>query len=243
MAAAAAVQASRITWSQSQRVIATRFPSKHLFEGVAAQDDWDNLERLANLTSPRVQQSESGWGMFKATDCATGEGANLIMAPFAYRHADGSRFTDGTYGAYYAGRDLKTAIDETVYHAEKFARDSRLPPITFEKQVLEARIAGAFHDLRKSLPDKKILSKDSYAVSQPFACKLRERGHSNGIVYPSVRSAGGECVAVFLPRLVTDCRRTRYLAYVWDGTAITQVYEMSAVQALKPKAGKLSKKR
>jgi hypothetical protein len=72
---------------------------------------------------------------------------------------------------------------------------------------------------------------------------LRERGHSNGIVYPSVRSAGGECVAVFLPRLVTDCRRTRYLAYVWDGTAITQVYEMSAVQALKPKAGKLPKKR
>jgi len=149
------VVTSRITWSQSQRVIATRFPSKHLFEGVAAPDDWDNLERLANLTSPRVQQSESGWGMFKATDCATGEGASLIMAPFAYRHADGSRFTDGTYGAYYAGLDLKTAIDETVYHAEKFARDSRLAPITFEKQVLEARIAGTFHDLRKSLPDKK----------------------------------------------------------------------------------------
>jgi len=80
-------------------------------------------------------------------------------------------------------------------------------------------------------------------VSQPFARNLREHARSNGIVYPSVRSAGGECVAVFLPRLVTNCRRTRYLAYVWNGTAIKDVYEMSAVQALKPKAGKVPKKR
>ncbi|MCA2999727.1 MAG: RES family NAD+ phosphorylase [Rhodocyclaceae bacterium] len=224
-------------------MIATRFPSKHLFEGVAKQDDWDNLERLANITSPRIQQSESGWGMFKPDECATGAGASLIMAPFAYLNPDGSRFTDGTYGAYYAGRDLKTAVDETVYHAEKFARDSRLPAITFEKQVLEARIAGTFHDLRQAVPDKKILSKESYAVSQPFARKLHEHEHSNGIVYPSVRSAGGECVAVFLPRLVTDCRRARYLAYVWDGKAITQVYEMSALHAFKPKAGKATAKR
>lgn len=185
----------------------------------------------------------SDWGMFKAADCATGDGASLVMAPFAYLHPDGSRFTDGTYGAYSAGRDLQTAVDETVYHAEKFAREGRLPPITFEKQVLEARIAGTFHDLRKSALDKKILSKDSYATSQPFARGLREFERSNGIVYPSVRSEGGECVAVFLPRLVTDCRRTRYLAYAWDGTAISDVYEMSTVAALKPWASKGTGKR
>jgi hypothetical protein len=231
---ASAAVTSRIAWSQSQRIIATRFPTKHLFEGVAPKDDWDSLERLANLTSPRVQQSEQGWGLFKPGDCATGDGASLVMAPFAYLNPEGSRFTDGTYGAYYAGRDLRTAIDETVYHAQKFAREGRLPPMTFEKQVLEARIGGHFHDLRKSLPDKKILSPDSYAVSRLFARKLREQENSNGIVYPSVRSSGGECVAVFLPRLVSECRRTRHLAYVWNGSSIRDVYEMSAVDALKP---------
>lgn len=176
--------------------------------------------------------------MFAPADCATGEGASLVMAPFAYLSTDGSRFTDATFGAYYAGRTLETAIDETVYHAAKFAREGRLPATTFEKLVLNARIAGTFHDLRKSVPDKKILSPDSYVASQPFARQLREYEKSKGIVYPSVRSANGECIAVFLPRLVSDCRCTKQLAYVWDGEAISQVYEMSVVDGLKPKRAK-----
>jgi hypothetical protein len=230
-----AVETSRLTWSQSQRVIATRFPRVAVYDKVAKKEDWNQLDQLANLTSPRVQQSINGWGMFKAEDCATGPGAELIMAPFEYLHPSGSRFTDGTYGAYYAGRELKTAIDETVYHAERFAREGRMAAVTFEKQVLEARVSGAFHDLRKSVPDRKILSPDSYAVSQIFARDLRVAEKSKGIVFPSVRSPGGECIAVFLPRLVSDCKRTKHLAYVWDGVRVTDVYERSHVRALVPK--------
>jgi hypothetical protein len=230
-----AVETSRLTWSQSQRVIATRFPRVAVYDKVAKKEDWNQLDQLANLTSPRVQQSINGWGMFKAEDCATGPGAELIMAPFEYLHPGGSRFTDGTYGAYYAGRELKTAIDEMVYHAERFAREGRMAAVTFEKQVLESRVSGAFHDLRKSVPDKKILSPDSYVVSQLFARDLRVKEKSKGIVFPSVRSPGGECIAVFLPRLVSDCKRTKHLAYVWDGVRITDVYERSHVRALVPK--------
>lgn len=229
------VPPNRVTWSQSQRVIATRFPSVHVFDDIAPRDDWDDLERLANLTSPRVQQSGAGWGMFKPEDCATGEGASLVMAPFAYLNPDGSRFTDGTYGAYYAARNLQTAIRETVYHAENFARHARMAAITFEKQVLVARISGSFHDLRKSAPNQKILSATSYASSQPFARKVRADEKSKGIVYPSVRSPGGECIAVFLPRLISNCRRAQYLDYVWDGKQISNVFERSLVQALQPK--------
>lgn len=223
---------SRLAWAHSQRIISTRFPSVPLFEGVAKPDDWDDLQRLANLTNPRIQQTNDGWGMLRIEDCAHGEGADLIMAPFAYLRPGGSRFADQTHGAYYAGRDLNTAIDETVFHTEKFARESRLPAIAFEKQVLDARISGSFHDLRKALPDKKILSPDSYATSQAFALKLRSEANSNGIVYPSVRSAGGECIAVFLPRLISNCRRTRHLAYLWDGARITGVQERSMIRAL-----------
>ena len=225
---------SRLAWAHSQRIISTRFPSVPLFEGVAKPDDWDDLQRLANLTNPRIQQTNEGWGMLRIEDCAHGEGADLIMAPFAYLRPGGSRFADQTHGAYYAGRDLNTAIDETVFHTEKFARESRLPAIAFEKQVLDARISGSFHDLRKALPDKKILSPDSYATSQAFALKLRAEENSNGIAYPSVRSAGGECIAVFLPRLISNCRRTRHLAYLWDGARITGVQERSMIRALTP---------
>lgn len=229
------VPSSRVMWSQSQRVIATRLPSVHVFDNIAPRNDWDDLERLANLTSPRVQQSGTGWGMFKPEDCASGAGASLVMAPFAYLNPDGSRFTDGTYGAYYAARNLQTAIRETVYHTENFARDARMAAITFQKQVLVAQISGSFHDLRKSVPNQKILSATSYAASQLFARKVREDEKSKGIVYPSVRSAGGECIAVFLPRLISDCRRAQYLDYAWDGKQVSDVFERSLVEALKPK--------
>jgi len=228
------IPVSRLAWSRSQRIISTRFPSVHLFADIAESKDWDQLERLANLTSTRVQKGAEGWGMFRPEDCAHGEGATLIMAPFAYLNPGGSRFTDGTYGAYYAGRNLDTAIDETVFHTEKFAREGRMGPIAFEKQVIEARIRGTFHDLRKSLPDKQILSPDSYAASQAFALTLRSQEKSHGIVYPSVRSAGGECIAVFLPRLVSECRRTQHLAYLWDGTRITSVQSRAVMKELNP---------
>lgn len=228
------IPASRLAWLHSQRIISTRFPSVPQFEGVAKPDDWDDLQRLANLTNPRVQQSLDGWGILRPEDCAHGEGADLIMAPFAYIRPGGSRFADQSHGAYYAGRDLNTAIDETVFHTEKFARESRLPAIAFEKQVLDARISGRFHDLRKALPDKKILSPDSYTTSQAFALKVRAKENSNGIVYPSVRSAGGECIAVFLPRLISNCRRTRHLAYLWDGVRITGVQDRLMIRDLTP---------
>jgi hypothetical protein len=216
------IAVSRLLWARSQRIIATRFPSIHLFEGVAEQDDWDALERLANLTRSRVVQSNHAWGLFPETDVARGEGANLIMASYTYLNPNGSRFTDATFGAYYAARDLETAIKETVYHTEKFALEGRLAPVAFEKQVLEACISGSFHDLRKTVSDKKILSPTSYSASQPFAAALKQQ-KSNGIAYPSVRHDSGECVAVFLPRLVSNCKRTIHLAYLWDGSRVTSV--------------------
>lgn len=228
------IAVSRLAWSHSQRVISTRFPSIHLFADIAKNADWDQLERLANLTNPRVMKNIEGWGMFRPEDCAQGEGATLVMAPFAYLRPGGTRFTDATFGAYYAGKDLDTAIDETVFHTERFAREGRMGPIAFEKLAIEARIRGTFHDLRKELPDQKILAPDSYVASQAFALKLRQQEKSHGIVYPSVRSEGGECIAVYLPRLVSDCRRTLHLAYLWDGTRISSVQSRSLMKDLMP---------
>lgn len=67
-------------------------------------------------------------------------------------------------------------------------------------------------------------------MSQPFARELRTR-HSNGIVYDSVRRAGGECVAVFWPDDVGACSQGKHYDYHWDGTAITWVIELRAVDS------------
>ena len=49
------------------------------------------------------------------------------------------------------------------------------------------------------------------------------------MVYDSVRHAGGKCVGVFRPRLLSLCRERKYLRYIWDGTRISDVLELKRV--------------
>ena len=91
-------------------------------------------------------------------------------------------------------------------------------------------LVGNLHDLRgRKGTYPLVYHDDSYAVGQNLARRLRGDG-SNGIVYDSVRRADGECAAVFLPRLLSNCRQERHLCYVWDGTRIATVYEKSVLE-------------
>jgi len=92
-------------------------------------------------------------------------------------------------------------------------------------RVYAVDLGASLHDIRgqrEALPAPYHPS--SYAVSQETARNLRNAG-SDGIVYESVRDSGGECAAVFRPRLLSNCRQERHLCYVWDGRAISTVYE------------------
>ena len=74
----------------------------------------------------------------------------------------------------------------------------------------QADFAGTFHDLRETAGWSACLSPTSYIASQTLAARLLEAG-ALGVVYPSVRHAGGTCLACFRPALVGRVRR-RHLA-------------------------------
>ena len=61
-----------------------------------------------------------------------------------------------------------------------------------------------------------------------FARPLRDKGQW-GLVYRSVRHAGGECIAAFKPQAVSIPMAGAALAYVWDGERVSKVYEKSEV--------------
>ncbi len=63
---------------------------------------------------------------------------------------------------------------------------------------------------------------NSYVASQRLASELRHAG-SDGIAYDSVRSPGGQCVAVFHPDRVAPTLQGEHLYYHWDGNRITHV--------------------
>jgi len=92
------------------------------------------------------------------------------MAPFTHVNVLGSRFSDGSYGVYYAARQLETAIRETAYHFARFASHADDPPRRETMRVLVGSIEHSFDDVYALDETTKaaILDKHSYAQSRPF---------------------------------------------------------------------------
>jgi RES domain-containing protein len=148
------------------------------------------------------------------------------MAPFTHINPKGSRFADGTFGAYYAASELQTAIAETVHHFEKFALDSDDPPRSEDMRVLVGTFDAEVEDLNaQDEPVRaRLLDPDDYAISQAWARGLRARG-ANGVYYPSVRRAGGECVAAFWPNVPGIPLQERHLQYHWNGECVDRYFD------------------
>jgi len=70
---------------------------------------------------------------------------------------------------------------------------------------------------------------ESYAESQALAADLRAAG-SEGIVYPSCRLPGGDCVGLFYPDLASKPVHGRSLDYHWNGTQV-DFYRAAAAQS------------
>lgn len=211
------------------RIIPSRFPPIDLFERVADPEDLDAVFEIEALTNPRIRQEIGELSLVPPEDRVSGPGSSAIMAAFTHPNPEGSRFSDGGYGVYYAANTVETAIAETKHHREKFLRATNEDPIEVDMRVYLADLIATLCDIRgqgKSRPD--LYHPTDYGPPQGFAKQIRDKG-SDGIVYDSVRREGGECVAVFRPRLLGKARQERHLCYVWDGREITAIYEKSAL--------------
>jgi len=226
-----ALAVSEVRWQPCFRVISSRFPPIHLFERVAGAEDWEALYWLESLTNPRLRDDVGEIELVPREDRIFGPGASVIMAPFTHLNPEGSRFADDTFGAFYAAASLDTSIAETRYHREIFLRATRERPLELDMRTYLCDVAASFHDIRGKrdrMPD--IYDPDSYVASQKLARSLKLAG-SNGVVFDSVRHSGGQCLAVYRPRLVLNCRQGTHLRYVWDGERITQVYALRVMDS------------
>lgn len=216
---------SRVNWSPCYRIIPSRFPPIDLFEKVADPADLEAVHAVEALTNDRLREEAGDLSLVPKEDRVSGPGSSPIMAAFTHLNPEGDRFTDGTYGVFYASDRLTTAIAETKYHRERFMEATNEPAQELDMRVYACSIDSAFHDvrsLRQSSPE--VYDPDSYGASQALARELRDVG-SNGIVYASVRAEDGDCVAIFRPSLVQECRQERHLCYRWNGASIEDVYE------------------
>lgn len=187
---------------------------------------WDALITLEQLTNPRLRDEVGEIALVPPDERVAGPGASYVMAAFTHVNPKGSRFSDGTYGVYYAASELETAIAETVFHFEEFARDSADLPRTEDMRVLVGTITADFEDvhlLAESLRTQ-VLDPRSYATARSYARELRVAG-ANGVAYPSVRRRGGECVGAFKPRAVGLPHEERHLRYRWNGDRVDRYFD------------------
>ena len=219
------IDKQRIVWEPCWRIVPSRFPPIDLFERIADPADWEALIALESLTNDRIRDEVGNIALVPVEERVSGPGASVIMAAFTHPNPDGSRFSDGSYGVFYAGADLETAIAETKHHRAKFMRATSQPRMELDMRVYAVELDGELHDIRGRQAEWPLVyDPDDYSAGQALGARLRADG-SAGIVYDSVRHAGGMCAAVFRPRCLASPRQERHLCYVWDGQAIATVYE------------------
>ena len=230
--AAGAEKVSRIDWRPSYRLVPSRFPPIQLFDRVADPADLEAVIAIESLTNDRIRDEVGEIRLVAPEDRLSGPGTSPIMAAFTHVNPEGGRFTDGTFGAWYAAHDLHTAACESAYHRAIFLARTREAPGEIDMRSYQANLRADLVDLRgmgKKRAD--LYDPSSYARSQPFARAQRDRG-AHGIVWDSVRNPGGECVAVFRPRLLKPAIQGPHLAFVWDGERIVHYYEKRGLAAI-----------
>jgi hypothetical protein len=208
------------------RIVPSRFPPVGAWDRIAAPGDFDALAEIEGLTNPRIREALGVLVTVPRDRWVSGPGTTPVMAAFTHLNPEGSRFSDGTYGVFYAAKEVETAIRETVYHRERFLARTQEPPQRIQMRCYVTSIERSFDDIRGGYA--ALHDPTSYAASQLFA-RERRAANSNGVVYDSVRKAGGQCVAAFWPDCVGPCTQGRHYEYHWDGAAISRVIEMKAV--------------
>ena len=197
----------------THRLVSSRYVPRGDSVLVAISDDDAHLQAIFELdaaTNDRVragQQLLPGIGVEELV-CAVPHAA-VINAAFCHPHPLGSRFNAPDRGAWYAAFALETAQAEVGFHTSvQLAEIGRFEDtVTCDDYI--ADFSAGFHDLRSAAASMRAcLDPDSYVESQALAERLLE-ADALGVIYPSVRHAGGTCVACFRPALVTNVRRRK----------------------------------
>jgi hypothetical protein len=221
-----------LRWGPTYRLVPSRFPPISLFERVATPEDLDVVFAIEALTNPRLRQEVGEISLVPPDERLSGPGSSPIMAAFTHLNPYGSRFTAGTYGVYYAANALETAVREVGHHQSLFLAATREGPISIDLRGYRAAVRQPLHDIRGAqdrLPG--VYARDHYAASQPFGAALREAG-SWGVVYDSVRDAGGECVGIFRPRALAPAVQGEHVTLQWNGEQVESWYVKSELHRL-----------
>jgi hypothetical protein len=215
---------TRVRWTGACRLIPSRYPSVGIFDGIAAPEELDAVLELEAWTNDRLNVELGVLTILPRDEWLVGEPmASVVMAAFCHPSPAGARFSGPDRGAWYAAKDVDTAVAESVYRRTHELVEVGHFDTRMQMRLYHADFDARFHDIRdRGGAWAPLYDRGSYAASQQFGRDLLHDG-SNGVVYRSVRWAGGECLACFRPRLIRRVRVAAHYEYVWEGSDVPRV--------------------
>ncbi|MEM8572508.1 MAG: RES family NAD+ phosphorylase [Pseudomonadota bacterium] len=208
----------RVTWAKTWRIIRSIHPPIDLFEDIADPRDWEALVSVEAKTNPRLRDQVGALGKVPPERRVSGPGASYVMAPFVHcSPMRPSRFSDGSYGLYYAGDRETVALAETIHHHALFmAATNEAPGWTSDFRALIGAIDQTLHDV-DAVPGA--LDPEDYSLPQQLGAALRAEG-SAGLTWSSVRMPGGACIGAFWPDVIPLPVQGGHYSYHWDGSRV-----------------------
>jgi hypothetical protein len=209
----------REAFPRTVRLVSTARLRAPVLEGLVSAAAAAALAEIEGATSNRLLAEQRGTEGIGRGEFVHGVPyASFVNAAFAYwKPREPNRF-NATRGAWYAALDVETCMREVAFHmAEFLARSGQLKGVV-EYAELFASMAGEFVDLRLT-PGHPCLDPEP-AVGCPtgnaIADAARARG-LNGIIYPSVRRAGGTCIVALRPHAVQSVAPGAAYRFEWSG--------------------------
>jgi RES domain-containing protein len=206
-----------LRWTAAPRLVPSRYPSVGLLDRVASPADLEAVFELEGWTNDRISAEIGLLRTIPREEWVTARPmASVIMAAYCHPRHGGGRFSSGDRGAWYCGRTIDTALTESIYHRTAELREVGAYDTRVQMRAYLADFNARFVDVRSARSPRGIYDPDSYAASQRFARTVLDDG-GNGIVYRSVRHAGGECLACLRPALVRNVRAGGHYEFRWSG--------------------------
>lgn len=211
---------SAIRQFDTSRLIPSRFAETEnsVLLGIANNDQHlSELFELDNATNQRLIAELGGLSGIGTDELVFGiPNFRIINAAFSYPRPEGSRFNDGERGAWYCAFDIKTALEEIIFHKTiEYTEINRFDDSVMYQEFL-ADFNASFHDLRRDSKYEDCLDPSSYLNSQDLAIRLLTTD-SLGLIYPSVRHSGGTNLVCFRPALVGNVRKGKVVNLTWSG--------------------------
>lgn len=187
----------------------------------------DALTRLEGMTSGRLMAERGQLEHVSPDELLTpdfGYGYSFVNAALIYTRAGGNRFNAEGRGAWYAAMEIETSLAEVAFHLDREIRNAGGADNVSRYVQLVAHVEGWMADLHGE-PGHAALHPEpavGYPPGQDLARAVRRRG-GHGILYPSVRRQGGNCVAVFATTAFRAVTRGDAYALEWKGGQGPQV--------------------